>query len=574
MIIGIMRKRLFIVSMVFVLVFATVSIVMKGNVTASNQIIKSGNDTIATMNDVREAFPSAMNFTKLLGGTYKVFGSGHKLLGKMLITLPYAKGIKGFVGPTPLLIALGSDGKVKDVILLKNQEHRAFVNRVKKHGLLSSWNGLSLNDAAGKDVDAVSGATYTSNAIIRSMRAAAKANSSSLASSTSVKTVKREDNDEQSTALKKVDEPLTNGNAPAEKKIVVPRKDLNQMIPSGLTLQQVKSAFSMATSFTQTATAYYNVIDASGKLIGYIALSSPYSDKIAGFGGPTPLMIALTTDYKIKSVSLLSNNETPDFVEHVKKSGLFSTWNGLSIKEALNKDVDAVSGATYTSTSVIKSFKARLAILAKEKVDNSISPAVWLKNILLIVVSLMAMLLYFRPKLIKRWRLPLLGISIVVLGFWQTTMLSIAQVISWLHHGVPLSMQWGLLVVVFLSIGLPMFFGKKFYCVYVCPLGALQDVAGQVNKRKVTLPNSVISVLFVVRKAIFLAVVLVVLLGVNFDIGIYEPFSAFDVLSAPIVALIIAIVSVVLSLFIQKPWCRFVCPLGQGLDLFVKMRHK
>jgi hypothetical protein len=316
------------------------------------------------------------------------------------------------------------------------------------------------------------------------------------------------------------------------------------------------------------------VIDASGKLIGYIALSSPYSDKIAGFGGPTPLMIALTTDYKIKSVSLLSNNETPDFVEHVKKSGLFSTWNGLSIKEALNKDVDAVSGATYTSTSVIKSFKARLAILAKEKVDNSIPPAVWLKNILLIVVSLMAMLLYFRPKLIKRWRLPLLGISIVVLGFWQTTMLSIAQVISWLHHGVPLSMQWGLLVVAFLSIGLPMFFGKKFYCVYVCPLGALQDVAGQVNKRKVTLPNSVISVLFVVRKAIFLAVVLVVLLGVNFDIGIYEPFSAFDVLSAPIVALIIAIVSVVLSIFIQKPWCRFVCPLGQGLDLFVKMRHK
>ena len=42
------------------------------------------------------------------------------------------------------------------------------------------------------------------------------------------------------------------------------------------------------------------------------------------------------------------------------KVGLYDAWIGLTVDEALNKEVDAVSGATYTSNGVKNSLKARL----------------------------------------------------------------------------------------------------------------------------------------------------------------------------------------------------------------------
>ena len=63
---------------------------------------------------------------------------------------------------------------------------------------------------------------------------------------------------------------------------------------------------------------------------------------------------------RIKTVALLENEETPRFVQRVEKGGLYDAWIGLTVDEALNKDVDAVSGATYTSNGVKNSLKARL----------------------------------------------------------------------------------------------------------------------------------------------------------------------------------------------------------------------
>ena len=79
-----------------------------------------------------------------------------------------------------------------------------------------------------------------------------------------------------------------------------------------------------------------------------------------GFNGPTPLIIALDAEGRIKTVALLDNEETPRFAQRVVEGGLYEAWNGLTVDEALGKDVDAISGATYTSNGVKKSLKARL----------------------------------------------------------------------------------------------------------------------------------------------------------------------------------------------------------------------
>ena len=126
------------------------------------------------------------------------------------------------------------------------------------------------------------------------------------------------------------------------------------------TLTELQTAFPKAMYVELTETATYAVKDKNGKVIGTVLLSSPYSDNIKGFNGPTPLQIALDENGKIIEVRVLNNNETPSFLNKVINAGFLNSWNGLTVKEALDKNVDAVSGATYSSNGIQRSLKARL----------------------------------------------------------------------------------------------------------------------------------------------------------------------------------------------------------------------
>ena len=133
-----------------------------------------------------------------------------------------------------------------------------------------------------------------------------------------------------------------------------------------LPVENVKPYFADAAKTKAIDTAFYEVKDAKGIKLGTVLYSSPYSDNIKGFNGPTPLLIALNADGKIKNVVLLDNQETPNFAQRVVEGGLYEAWNGLTVDEALGKDVDAVSGATYTSNGVKKSLVARLKAYQKQ----------------------------------------------------------------------------------------------------------------------------------------------------------------------------------------------------------------
>jgi len=133
-----------------------------------------------------------------------------------------------------------------------------------------------------------------------------------------------------------------------------------------LPVSDIQAYFSEAAQTQAIDTAFYEVKDASGNLLGTVLFSSPYSDAVQGFNGPTPLLIALDSDGRIKNVVLMDHQETPRFAQRVVDGGLYESWNGLTVDEALGKEVDAVSGATYTSNGVKLSLKARLDAYEKQ----------------------------------------------------------------------------------------------------------------------------------------------------------------------------------------------------------------
>ena len=126
------------------------------------------------------------------------------------------------------------------------------------------------------------------------------------------------------------------------------------------TLTSLQTSMPKAAFVELTATSTYAVKNDKGKVIGTVLLSSPYSDNINGFNGPTPLQIAFDNNGKIIEVRVLDNNETPSFLKRVVDAGFLESWNGLTAEEALKKEVDAVSGATYSSNGIQRSLKARL----------------------------------------------------------------------------------------------------------------------------------------------------------------------------------------------------------------------
>ena len=161
-----------------------------------------------------------------------------------------------------------------------------------------------------------------------------------------------------------------------------------------------------------------------------------------------------------------------------------------------------------------------------------------------------------------------------MLGIWQGRMLSVAQFTTWVYGGIPVVAQWAVVMVFALSVVLPMIFGKAYYCAWLCPMGAAQTLLGEVNKKhKLRLSPRLISWLTLLRSAILFGGLLTIGIGLSFDFADYEAFAVFHPQSAPLVALVIGIVSLVLSVWIPRPWCRFLCPLGEMLELVRKKQQ-
>lgn len=84
-------------------------------------------------------------------------------------TTTLSQDVKGYNGPTPLIITIEKD-KIVRVEALENSETPGFFKRMTDGGMLERWNGMDVDAALNANVDVVAGATFSSNAVIENMR--------------------------------------------------------------------------------------------------------------------------------------------------------------------------------------------------------------------------------------------------------------------------------------------------------------------------------------------------------------------------------------------------------------------
>jgi formate hydrogenlyase subunit 6/NADH:ubiquinone oxidoreductase subunit I len=111
----------------------------------------------------------------------------------------------------------------------------------------------------------------------------------------------------------------------------------------------------------------------------------------------------------------------------------------------------------------------------------------------------------------------------------------------------------------------------RVFCAGVCPLGAIQELTGF---RPVKLPK-VVEIILAFVPFIYLGVaVLFASTNSQFIICRYDPFVGIFRLDAPYTMIIFGALLLLAGIFVNRPYCRFLCPYGVLLNLFSRFAGK
>lgn len=289
---------------------------------------------------------------------------------------------------------------------------------------------------------------------------------------------------------------------------------------------------------------------------------------VQGYAGTVPLEVTFR-DGVIEDVKALDNVETPSFFERAW-NGLKLVWSDEEAASVAKRDIDAVSGATYSSQAIIENLRRAVNYYMEHYQHTEAAAnagisglgAAWWGALLVALAS--AILPFFIHN--RMYRFIQLVLNVGVLGFWTGTFLSYTSFLSVFSNPVRLAMLPTMILLVTAFI-VPLFGAGNRYCTWTCPFGSMQMLAGMAVKHKPHIGHRTVMALTWVRRGLWTVLMLLTWTGVFSEWIDYEIFTAFLVSSVPTFMLIIAGAFVLLSFVVERPFCRFVCPTGTIINI-------
>lgn len=328
-------------------------------------------------------------------------------------------------------------------------------------------------------------------------------------------------------------------------------------------LPEIQEIFPAATQYSLNRFGIYEVFGAAEQRLGTALLSSNYSQQY-GYAGIVPLLIGVDADLVITQLIVLPNNETGDYVEAVYSPKFIGLWEGVSLEEALQLQVDAVSGATHTSRAVIAGVRQTASHILETDTD-ALESNLWtsIKDLLFLALVALSILMAYKKGRAKYRTVYLIGV-LLIMGLVVNNLLSARLLHGWLLQGFVWSANWQSMLLFFLALSLSFLGKRKFYCNYLCPMGALQELTNKISpfkKRKMPGPFWGISI----REIYLTLIAAALLMGFTPELAYLEPFVLFSFRIVGWGIILFGAAIVVLSLFYNQPWCA-LCPTGCFLD--------
>lgn len=303
----------------------------------------------------------------------------------------------------------------------------------------------------------------------------------------------------------------------------------------------------------------------------YAVSSFECAPHIQGYAGPLSMVILLEESGALRDFRIIRSKETPAYLEMLVPWRDRLLGRPLFREDAL-KDVDAVSGATLTSEAVLRTLEetARVfagAALAKDWSGSAArTRTVDHRTLLLALFAAAAVVLRRRPSPRLR-RLWLLAV-VLVFGVWLNVQYSLSHVFTLVSGAWP---SPGLGIAFAVAIGIPILVALlgNLYCGYLCPFGALQELAAWLRPARARISPDLTAFRYArALKFLVLAVALAVF-ATSLDpaLASFDPLvTLFGESPAPSVLGLGALL-LFASVFYDRFWCRCLCPAGAFLSL-------
>ncbi|MFA9391149.1 MAG: 4Fe-4S binding protein [Prolixibacteraceae bacterium] len=343
-------------------------------------------------------------------------------------------------------------------------------------------------------------------------------------------------------------------------------------------LSSLKAKMPEIVKLEEIGKATYKIYNSEEEQLGYVTIESSM-----GYGGPLQMAVAVNKDGKIIDLAVVGSKETPSYLEKVLNAKFLDRIIGKSYDEeySLEEGIDGISSATYSSHAIVEASKKGDRFISAKvlgfDIPKEVSPSIQfgvpeIVLILLFAIGYFAHKKTFKYTKIARWVTMLVGLFVV--GFYYNQPFSLSMVNQLLLGYFPplhSHLYWYLLLGgIFLVFTVD---NKNAYCQWFCPFGAAQECMGLVGGAKNRSTGKFKNVLKWTLRMITLFAIVAALLLRNPGATSYEVFGTLFKLTGSNYQFAILGIVLVSSLFIKRPWCNYLCPIGPVADHFTHVRR-
>lgn len=200
-----------------------------------------------------------------------------------------------------------------------------------------------------------------------------------------------------------------------------------------------------------------------------------------------------------------------------------------------------------------------------------------------ILIGISFVLIYKKKKMKWTYSIILYITSLIIggiiLGGIPSAVMPFQQILMTITMGNPILTILPMIIMLIVLLGTTIIIGRQF-CGYACPLGAAQELVSKLQfkvrakekeKGKYVL-NIPKKIQLGIRGVIFIVFFLVAFLWMINLLQIVNPFLGFSIFMNPLgfvfwIPLISLGITIAASIFLYRPFCRFVCPFGALANL-------